>query len=202
MASLREQKKYQNQQKIINEATKSFLEKGYQETRIAEIAKKANMGTGTIYNYYPSKGSLLLAVLEDEFTRLKEDNQGVSVIPEGENLVEKITYFVKLITRFFDDFPKKFWREITHVMTEDAEESNGIRRGVFGLDQDLMNHLKVIIEDHKNDTHVPIDSVQATEVIYNIVMMESMLFIYQDEMSYQQLVDRIEQQIAFIFNGK
>lgn len=201
MTGLREEKKHQNQMRIIKEAEKSFSEIGYQETKMADIAKEAKVGTGTIYNYYPSKGTLLLAVFESEFVRLKRD-KNIDFSLEGEDVVREIIKFLKIFMSFFTEFPKSFWKEIIHVMTADADESIGIRRGLFGLDEEMMTHLKITIDNYTDCFKVPVDSNQATQAIYSTVMMQAMLFIYDEKMTYEQLIRQINQQVEFIFIGK
>ncbi|WP_170287679.1 TetR/AcrR family transcriptional regulator [Aquibacillus halophilus] len=201
MVGLRAEKKQQNQISIVKEATKSFFEKGYQQSTMAEIAKNAKVGTGTIYNYYPSKGKLLLAVFEDEFVRLQND-KGTEIELDDGNLVQQITRITEIFMSFLEDFPKSFWREIIHVMTEDAEESEGIRQGLFGLDDEMMTIVKGTIEKHEDSFKTQFDSTQGTRAIYNILMMQFMIFIYDDQMTYHQLLTLIKQQITFLFVGK
>ncbi len=42
-----------------------FLEKGFQETSMHEIAAAAGMGKSTLYDYFKSKDEILLSVVED-----------------------------------------------------------------------------------------------------------------------------------------
>lgn len=51
--------------KILYTAKNAFLENGYQNIGIREIAKKSGLTTGAIYNYFPSKDSLFEALVHD-----------------------------------------------------------------------------------------------------------------------------------------
>lgn len=53
--SLREQKKKELQEKIQVAARELFLEKEFDQVTMSQIAKKADVGLGTAYNYYGSK---------------------------------------------------------------------------------------------------------------------------------------------------
>ena len=46
-------------QRIYRVAADLFLKNGYQNTTLSDIAKKAEVSTGTLYRYYPSKGDFL-----------------------------------------------------------------------------------------------------------------------------------------------
>lgn len=57
---LRERKKRLMRQLISDTATEMFLERGFDEVRISEIAAACEISEKTIYNYFPTKESLLL----------------------------------------------------------------------------------------------------------------------------------------------
>jgi AcrR family transcriptional regulator len=49
---------------ILDAALKVFSKKGFAEANITEIAQEAGVAEGTIYNYFPSKRELLIAVVK------------------------------------------------------------------------------------------------------------------------------------------
>ncbi len=49
-----------------------FLEKGFQETSMQEIAAAAGMGKSTLYDYFKNKDEILLSVVEDGIYDLTE----------------------------------------------------------------------------------------------------------------------------------
>ena len=50
--------------RLVKAACAVFAEKGYASTRVAEIAERAGVGKGTVYEYFSSKEELLFAVFE------------------------------------------------------------------------------------------------------------------------------------------
>ena len=50
--------------RLVQAATEVFAEKGYASTRVADIAERAGIGKGTVYEYFTSKEELLFAVFE------------------------------------------------------------------------------------------------------------------------------------------
>jgi AcrR family transcriptional regulator len=50
---------------ILAAAAQVFAAKGYAATRIIEVARTAQVGKGTIYEYFPSKEALFFAVFEE-----------------------------------------------------------------------------------------------------------------------------------------
>jgi AcrR family transcriptional regulator len=57
---LRERKKRMMRQLISDTATGMFLERGFDEVRITEVADACGVSEKTIYNYFPTKESLIL----------------------------------------------------------------------------------------------------------------------------------------------
>jgi AcrR family transcriptional regulator len=57
---LRERKKRMMRQLISDTATSMFLERGFEEVRVAEVAAACEVSEKTVYNYFPTKESLVL----------------------------------------------------------------------------------------------------------------------------------------------
>jgi len=50
---------------ILESAAKSFMEKGYDNTSMTDIAKRVNIQPSAFYNYFKSKNEILFTILED-----------------------------------------------------------------------------------------------------------------------------------------
>ena len=74
---------------IIEAAARVFANKGYNGTLIADIAKEAGIGKGTIYEYFPSKQDLFFAVFK-WFVRMTETEAKVSVSALGGSASERL----------------------------------------------------------------------------------------------------------------
>lgn len=68
--SRRERKKIELEQRIRRAAAELFHAKGYEETTVDEIAEAADIAKATLFNYFPRKDALLLAVWEDTHERV------------------------------------------------------------------------------------------------------------------------------------
>lgn len=53
--------------KILDAALSVFTRKGYGDTTVPDIAGEAGVAVGTIYNYFPGKQELLVALMIDRF---------------------------------------------------------------------------------------------------------------------------------------
>ena len=54
-------------EKLLDEARKQIKENGYAKTTIRSIAKGCSVGTGTVYNYFPSKDMLIASFMSEDW---------------------------------------------------------------------------------------------------------------------------------------
>lgn len=69
----RERKKRETRRRIYSAAFGLFLEKGFENTTVEEIAERADVGKGTVFNYFPRKSSFLAALVEHWTIRIDEE---------------------------------------------------------------------------------------------------------------------------------
>ncbi|SEE64173.1 DNA-binding transcriptional regulator, AcrR family [Streptomyces sp. 3213] len=62
---LRERKKLRTRYAIISAAVTLFVERGYDETSVAEIAEAAEIGTRTFFRYFATKDEVALALIAE-----------------------------------------------------------------------------------------------------------------------------------------
>ncbi|MFZ4896370.1 TetR/AcrR family transcriptional regulator [Plantibacter sp. Mn2098] len=77
---LRERKAARTRAQIIDVAIRLFTERGYEATTMEEIAEQAEVGSSTLYRYFPSKELLLL----DPFARTGTLSQALRGRPAEE----------------------------------------------------------------------------------------------------------------------
>jgi AcrR family transcriptional regulator len=66
---LRERKKRQTRQAIAEAAKRLFLERGFEQVSVAEVARAADVSEQTVFNYFPTKEDLVferMGTFEDE----------------------------------------------------------------------------------------------------------------------------------------
>lgn len=71
-APRRERKKREARRRISAAAFQLFLEKGYDATTVEEIAERADVAKGTVFNYFPRKTSFLAALAADWTARTED----------------------------------------------------------------------------------------------------------------------------------
>jgi AcrR family transcriptional regulator len=88
---LRERKKQKTRETIIEVALELFVERGYGETTIAEIADAAEVSPRTIFAYFPSKEDILFYDMPEILERLA---QVLRDRPEGATALDALRDFI------------------------------------------------------------------------------------------------------------
>jgi AcrR family transcriptional regulator len=83
-AGLRERKKQRTRQAIVEVATRLFVDRGYQQTTLAQIAEAAEVSPSTFFNYFPTKVDIVFclfdAVIDSARKRIAERPDGEPAI--------------------------------------------------------------------------------------------------------------------------
>ncbi|MGK7924917.1 MAG: TetR/AcrR family transcriptional regulator, partial [Spirulina sp.] len=103
--------KEQKRQDIVEASLQVFKCKGYQGTRIIDIAKEAGIGKGTVYEYFHSKDEIILGVFDELFldyeqllyTRVKSDRASIEeIISSVASALEDLDDCAELIPVYFE----------------------------------------------------------------------------------------------------
>ena len=88
---LRERKKRETRDALARVALELFVERGYDETTLAEIADAAGVSTRTIFAYYPSKEDILFANVQTMSDALA---QALAERPAGTDALAGLREFI------------------------------------------------------------------------------------------------------------
>jgi TetR/AcrR family transcriptional regulator, fatty acid metabolism regulator protein len=83
---------------IVEAALKVFSRKGYADTRMADIAREADMSYGLVYHYFENKEKLFDAIVEDWWTGFYNELEKLQKepVPTEEKLVGIIRYILSV----------------------------------------------------------------------------------------------------------
>jgi AcrR family transcriptional regulator len=97
-AGLRQQIKAERAMAILSVARDLFREKGFDQATTLEIAERAGVGAGTVFKYFPSKESLLFAVVNLDLTAVHRHAARHAATEKG--LLARLTTFYRQILDF------------------------------------------------------------------------------------------------------
>ena len=138
---------------ILDAALRTFVKRGYSETKVAEIASEAGVAEGTLYNYFHSKEDLLLALFDEKWGgiideikkkigRLDDPNRKLKAVfslvvrmfKRNRHLAELFMVDVKQSSIFLTNYTINRIVEFLDLIEEILEE--GKRKGIYRKDLD------------------------------------------------------------------
>ncbi len=148
------EEKFQDKRRVILDAAlKTFVRRGYSETKVAEIASEAGVAEGTLYNYFPSKEDLLLALFDEKWNaiihevkskinRLDDPNKKLKAIfssvvrmfRKNRQLAEIFMIDIKQSSIFLNNYTINRIVEFLDLIEDILEE--GKRKGIYRKDLD------------------------------------------------------------------
>ena len=125
---------------ILDTAAKVFSKKGYQGTKIGEIANQAQVAKGSVYLYFSSKEHLFIEMVKKNTRKFKDLK--LSVLQENLPLLEKLKLLLKKEAEFL-------WenQEVARVLlTSDFVTQKELYNWLIETRQTFMEKLKTEFE--------------------------------------------------------
>jgi len=196
MDNLRQRKKNDRNQRIQNAALNLFGSQGFQKTSISQIAEKANLGVGTIYNYYKSKEEILFSIIQDRSNEYVE--QLDKIINNSNNDIQgSISAFIDVYLKSFSIYNKKIWCEIIGA---GFSMNLPILTLVDKVDQIFLNKFSELLNEFqrkgvmRNDIKVK----DIVSIIYSLMISKILRYISNEKMVLIDLKNSLNKQIKII----
>ncbi len=206
MTSLRERKKRETRNKILNTSKKLFVSEGFEGVSMEMIAKEAEVGTGTLYNYYKNKSEVFFEAIQDSFVfnpnkDVMDYNINDTLQYSGKIVMEFIGVYVENIKWVFS---KRLARELINALVSFSRKKNNILERLIQEDFKFIDNIEQLINkmidaniiDKKNNARV------LAELTYSAFMYEFMIYLYIDDISQKEMIDKLEEKVHTIFQDK
>ena len=102
---------------ILQAAEELFLKQGFDSATVEQIAKRAVVGIGSIYDYFPNKISIALALLESVSAMIANDSKTYFIEFGRESIEESMP---KVIRKVFGSYKRH--KNIVITLVESAPE--------------------------------------------------------------------------------
>ncbi|WP_019961097.1 TetR/AcrR family transcriptional regulator [Woodsholea maritima] len=160
----RDQRREATKVNVIEAARKVFLERGYEGATIKAIADEAGVSPGTVLNAAPSKASLLVEILKEEYQAILDSSELLDAALSGA-VIDKLVALLQVSFEAQSRHPELFAAAVGHswLWTDPAYDESykqmdlswepitrTIRRGVDSgeLRQDLdIEEVRAMLQD-------------------------------------------------------
>ena len=168
MTGLRERQKASRKKVIIEAARNQFISTDYPSVTIESIAKKADLSPMTVFNYFGSKGGLLLALVNESDMILVEKIKKHIKSKHSNALTSIEKYSFIIIDHAFSYLDRKIWRHVQSTAILETHSSFG--QGFLKLENDLVDLLCDLIVklEAENKIRIPANVNTIATIIYNV----------------------------------
>lgn len=194
MAGLRAKQKADRTRRILDAATTLFREQGYDSARIEDIAERAEVSVGTLYNYYQNKGDILVATVAMEVTEVLEGGARILANPPL-NVAEALR---TLVEHYYDHslyyLSKEMWRTAMAISIQQPDMP--LSRRYTELDGQLSAQVIQLVEtlQARGVVQAGVDAKAMGEVFFNNLNLMFMEFCKVETMPLDVLKARVNAQ--------
>jgi AcrR family transcriptional regulator len=161
---LTEEDQQRRRKEIFDASLQLILEKGFTETSMREIARAADVGKSTLYDYYKSKDEILISYFSDEIEKIT--GCAKEIIQQNHGITEKLKKIMLMHMRYLVENKHTFLKlsvEVQRLSLESQEQIQAKRHAY----QDM---LRTLIEEgiHKGEFR-SINPLLAARSIFNLL---------------------------------
>lgn len=176
---------------ILESATKVFARTGFYKAKAIEIAHKANIAVGTIYNYFKNKDDILISIFEErigELNRTLEEairrtddpdeqlmiilDSTITMMEADSELAEVVTIELRQSSKFFSSTAMSSVIGFLNIITDVIRR--GQKMGLYREDIDARVVALTFLGSLENLLHVWVlaEKVPEVKAKYNISLEE------------------------------
>ncbi|MGC2445301.1 TetR/AcrR family transcriptional regulator [Candidatus Binatus sp.] len=198
-AGRRERQKQDRERRILAAARRLFDRKGYDATSMENVAARAGLAVGTLYNYFPSKEELLFAISRADTEPLLRIGEAILADPPDDP-AEAIGALTEVMVQGITAGERRLWREL-FVAAIAAPDTLGAR--LFALDLRLIAQLTTMIERLKGRGAIDagVDASRAAGLFYGICLTWSIAFATRDDLTIETMRAEISESVRITVHG-
>lgn len=204
MPGIRESKKKRTRERIIQAASELFGEAGYDNVSMENIAQKADIGVGTLYNYFANKGDVFVGA----FTQLADSKEKITISMDdligdcpGEIVCDFCMKYLKTYFRLMGfKLTKKLFKDILIAGFQSFKSDKMILTKFMREDFIMIDKVEVLIADLKekgllDESKSPRDMA---ETVYSVIMYEMLVYAFTEDVEMDEMERNIKRKIVQI----
>ncbi|MCX8044226.1 MAG: TetR/AcrR family transcriptional regulator [Desulfobacterota bacterium] len=194
MEGRRERNKRIKKERILKAAIEHFTQRGFEQTSIESITRRAGVAKGTFYNFFKQKEDVLLYFLDKEIDLSRQEIQ--RTIHTKPTILEQLEL---LIVTYLKNIFKN--REFSKVLVR--ERVCKIGTGKNRNELVLMRTIRELLEkaQHRGEIKQSVDLSRLEEIVFAIFTMYTIYWLNGFIVSKKQCVRRIRDVLNIFFEG-
>lgn len=199
MSGLRERKKEQRERRILDAALDLFRNKGFADTSIEQIAERAEVGVGTLYNYFHSKNELLVAMIARATDDIIEEGASVTAKPPARP-VDGVARLLDVYSKHFAAYEKDLMRDMLSALFQRGQSMDG---ELVEQDFRLVTQIAQLLEHYRSEGLLDerFTTQHAAMSLYSFFIMNFLMYAATDAMTSDDINITLGAQIELFFFG-
>lgn len=195
--SLRQLKKEKTTRAILAAASARFTADGIDAAKMEVIAADAEVSVGTLYNYFGSKQSLLIALFENEVGEMLE--AGGEAVSDDVDPMVAVTHLFNAYLDVMVATDTELLKEVLRFSLGGGEAVQELAR----LDGQLLTQLSGVLTVHRDAGRLSADIAidDAVFVLYSVLITELLMHLSLDGFAQADLIDSVARRVELVFKG-
>ncbi|MGW8250535.1 MAG: TetR/AcrR family transcriptional regulator [Anaerolineales bacterium] len=161
---LTEEEQQRRRKEIFDASVHLFLDKGFTETSMREIAKAAGVGKSTLYDYYQTKDEILVSYFEGEIEEITARAQ--EIIRQNSSVSHKLRRLMQMHLGYLVDNRQTFLKLSLEAQRLPADSQDQIQAKRHAY-QDMLRSL--IEEGVRQGEFRPVNPLFAARSIFSLL---------------------------------
>lgn len=199
MARLRKVHKEATRRHILQAAEELFFDDGFEETKTSQIAKKAGVAEGTLYNYFPSKSAILINIIASKIY----DETLVFVPDPCEYVSNEAAGIIMDRTNNFwgwaSNIKRSFLRRIFIEFFKAPALHDSCSGALINFDEEFIEILKSTLANIKATPEQELND--QTSILLSVVMLSLQHYAIKDDVSADMIWRIISSKIEYLIES-
>ncbi len=199
-ANRREEKKLQTMHGIVAAAASHFADRGFDKTKIEDIADMAEVSPGTVYNYFGTKRAILTAVASVGWERAISRASG-SLDLSAEHPADVLMPVIDVYMEHVGGLGKDLLKEVMRAGFDPA--ASDVLSELVSLDEQAVAQIAISLGRMQADGMIrqDINVGQASMLVYSVVGAATLWYVSVPEIPIDAATDMIRSQLGLVFDG-
>jgi AcrR family transcriptional regulator len=198
MTGRRARQKQDREARIVEAAAALFQERGFEAATMQEVAARAGLAVGTLYNYFRSKSDLGLALMR------RDADEGLAA---GARILKKppddparaLTLLLRRAMAPFARHERRLWRELVGAALRDPKLGSGL----FAADLRLLEQLAILVRrlQRRGALRPDVDADRAAVALYAGFLAWFLAYLSTDGISLSLVRTEVRKGIEIVVRG-
>lgn len=199
--SLRAVKKVRARRTILDAAHDLFVIKDYAQTTMEAVASQAEVAVGTLYNYFPTKGDLLLALIADSDEKYILAGRRLVEKPNDDPVKALADIMVLATEHCVRQVGKSIWCQVSATSLTNADSSFGLQYALTTKKHEELVVAMMRELQRRGKIRIDIDAAKASHYLFSTKSKLFLNFVASSTMPLNEHRREVYEAVSYFLAG-